>query len=98
MPLNLKSVAKFAARPPREAVDVATNMLSLDDREVMVRLTNISARGFTALSETALTPATWLDIGVPGFGIKRPEVCWLSAGDFGGRFDPCLPTPVVDRL
>jgi len=98
MPLNLKSVAKFAARPPREAVDVATNMLSLDDREVMVRLTNISARGFTALSETALTPATWLDIGVPGFGIKSAEVCWLSAGDFGGRFDPCLPTPVVDRL
>ena len=98
MPLSLKSVAKFAARPPRKAVDAATNMLLLDDREVMVRLTNISAPGFTALSKTALTAATWLGIGVPGFGIKRAEVCWLSAGEFGGRFDPCLRTPVVDRL
>ncbi len=98
MPLNLKRIAKFPPRAPRKAVELDTNMLLPDDREVTVRLTNISARGFTAISKTAIAPATRLGITLPGFGIKRAEVCWVSAGEFGGRFETCLPAPFVDSL
>ena len=75
MPLILKRIARFALWPPRKAVDVATNTLLLDGRDVMVWLTNISARGFTAQSETAIAHGTWLGISVRGFGIKRAKVC-----------------------
>ena len=98
MPLNLKRLAKFAPRPPRKSVDVETNVLLPDDREVMVTLTNISARGFTAISDTEIVPATKIGISLPGFGIKRAEVCWASESEFGGRFDTCLPAPFVNSI
>ena len=98
MQLDLKRLARFAPRAPRRCVAVDTTLLLPDDREVAVRLTNVSARGFSAVSETEITPDTTLGVSVPGFGIKRAEVRWATAGEFGGRFDSCLPVPVVDKL
>jgi hypothetical protein len=96
--LDLKRVAKFAPRAPRKAVDVKTVVLLPDDREVSITLTNISARGFTAVSETEISPATKIGINLPGFGIKRAEVRWAASCEFGGRFDCVLPAPIVDKL
>ena len=98
MQLDLKRVARFAPRDPRRAVSVDTTVLLPDDREVAVRLTNVSARGFSAVGEAHILPGTTLGIGVPSFGIKRAEVRWATATEFGGRFVSCLPVPVVDKL
>lgn len=98
MQLDLKRVARFAPRAPRRAVAVDTTVLLPDDREVAVRLTNVSASGFSATSETDILPDTTLGIGVPGFGIKRAEVRWATANEFGGCFVSRLPAPVVDKL
>ena len=98
MQLDLKRIARFAPRRPRRSVAVDTTVLLPDDREVAVRLTNVSAGGFSAVSEAHILPGTTLGIGVPSFGIRRAEVRWATEKEFGGRFLSCLPVNVVDKL
>lgn len=89
--MQLKRMPKFASRPPRTAVSVDTNVFLPDDREVSVTLTNLSVDGFTAATEAEILPATMLGINVPGFGIRRAQVRWSAANEFGGRFEKRLP-------
>lgn len=95
MELALKRMARFAARPPRVAVRLTASLLLSDDRELPVRIENLSPRGFMGKCAAELRADTWLGVDFAGFGIVRACVRWSEGGEVGCRFR----APVdVDRL
>lgn len=79
-------MGRFEARQPRLAVQVTGSLLLPDDREITVRIENLSPRGLMGKCSTNLPVDTWLGVDFPGFGIVRACIRWSEKGEFGCRF------------
>lgn len=87
MALALKRPPKFDARRPRTAVWMPTVLLLPDNRELPVRLRNISSAGFMGESVRDLRSGMSLGVEIPAYGIVRATVRWSAEGRLGATFD-----------
>jgi len=64
-----------------------TVLLLPDDRELPVRLRNISSAGFMGESIRDLRAGMSLGIEIPAYGIVRATVRWSEDGKLGAYFE-----------
>jgi hypothetical protein len=93
--LSLKRIGRFNARQPRLAVQLTGSLLLSDDREIPIKVKNLSPDGFMGKCSAELSANTWLGVDFPSFGIVRACVRWSEDGEVGCRFRVPID---VDRL
>lgn len=96
MSLSLKRLPKFDSRRPRTAVLMPTVLWLPDDREMPVRLRNISSAGFMGESPGDLQSGMSLGVEIPAYGIVRATIRWSEDGKLGAYFDTPLELDWID--
>lgn len=96
MSLSLKREPKFDARRPRTAVLMPTVLWLPDDRELPVRLRNISSAGFMGETPGSLASGMSLGVEIPAYGIVRATIRWSEDGKLGAYFDTPLELDWID--
>ena len=82
-------------RDPRYTVNLVALVASEASGGGAVQVTDVSRRGFSARSRTAVRIGSAINVILPGIGAVKAQIRWAFCGVFGARFQAELAD---DRL
>jgi hypothetical protein len=73
-------------RDPRHSVNLVALVTTETSGGGAVQVTDVSRRGFSARSRTAVRIGSAINVILPGVGAVKAQIRWAFCGVFGARF------------